>query len=390
MIIEKTTLRLVLSLGLTQTIGFASSYFLPAVLGRPMADSLGYSVSTVYAAFSLSLIVAAITVPFAGKYVDAWGGKRILAASNIWFALSLAFLSQAQSGAALFLGWALLGIAMGAGFYDMAFATVVRSRGLAAPPVIAGITVLAGFASTVSWPVTHYLLSHFDWRQVLLAWAGAHLFLALPLNLSLVLPMQPREAEEAPGSDAAAGKAEKSKAPAMLVLALAFVFTSFCTGVIVGHLPGLLQLFGVGVGASILAGMAFGPAQVTARLLLLFVQQKIRPVNAAILAMFIGPLGALALALSGPGAAVLVAIMLGFGNGMMTILKGTLPLSIFGEKGYGRRQGLLFLPAGISLALSPFLFSLCIDALGQGALYVFIAAAWIAALLFLYLKRLAR
>jgi len=389
-ITEKTTLRLVLSLGLTQTIGFASSYFLPAVLAHPMADSLGYPVSTVYAAFSVSLIVAAITVPFAGKYVDAYGGKRVLAASNIWFALSLAFLSQAQSEVSLFLGWASLGMAMGAGLYDIAFATVVRSRGSAAPPVIAGITVLAGFASTLGWPITHYLLSHFDWRQVLLAWAGAQLFLALPLNLSLVLPMQPHSMGK-PGPDGAPlSAAEKNKIPAMLILALAFVFTSFCSGVIVGHLPGLLQLFDVGVGTSILASMAFGPAQVTARLLLLFVQQKIRPVNAAILAMLIAPLGAVALVLFGPGVAILMAITLGFGNGAMTIIKGTLPLSIFGEKGYGRRQGLLFLPAGISLALSPFLFSLCIDILDKGALYVLIAAAWIAVLLFLCLKRFAR
>ena len=309
-----------------------------------MADSLGYPVSTVYAAFSVSLIVAAITVPFAGKYVDAYGGKRVLAASNIWFALSLAFLSQAQSEVSLFLGWASLGMAMGAGLYDIAFATVVRSRGSAAPPVIAGITVLAGFASTLGWPITHYLLSHFDWRQVLLAWAGAQLFLALPLNLSLILPIQPHSMRN-PGPDAASpSAAEKNKIPAMLVLALAFVFISFCTGVIVGHLPRLLQLFDVGVAASIMASMAFGPAQVTARLLLLFVQQKIRPINAAILAMMFAPLGAVALALSGPGVAILMAISLGFGNGAMTIIKGTLPLSIFGEKGYGRRQGLLFLP----------------------------------------------
>jgi MFS family permease len=355
-----------------------------------MADSLGYPVSSVYAAFSVALIVAALSVPFAGKYVDAYGGKRVLAASNIWFAVSLVFLSRAQSEAGLFLGWASLGVAMGAGLYDMAFATVVRSRGSAAPPVIAGNSLLVGFSSTLGWPVSHYLLSHFDWRQVLLAWAGAHIFLALPLNLSLVLPMQPRSVAPPKPDDAFPRKAEKSKVPAMLALALAFAFSYFCTGALVGHLPGLLQLFGVGVAASILAGMAFGPAQVSARLLLLAAQQKIRPINAAILAMLIVSLGAATLALSGPGVATLVVITLGFGNGIMTIIKGTLPLSIFGEKGYGRRQGLLFLPAGIALALAPFLFSLCIEVLDKDALYVFIAAALMAALLFLCLKRLAR
>ncbi|MCL1940046.1 MAG: MFS transporter [Desulfovibrionaceae bacterium] len=388
--IEKATLRLVLSLGLAQTIAWASSFYLPAVLARPMAESLGCSVSTVYAAFSAALIVAALTAPFAGKYTDARGGKRVLVASNVWFALSLVFLSQAQGKASLFLGWASLGVAMGAGLYDMAFASVVRSRGAAAPPVIAGITLLAGFASTLGWPVSHSLLSHFGWRHVLLAWAGVHLFLALPLNLSLVLPMHAQGTKAQEPDVASPGQAEKNMLPAMLVLALAFVFVSFCSGAMAGHLPGLLQLFGVSAAASILAGMAFGPAQVSARLLLLSVQQKVQPISAAILAVFIIPLGAVLLVLAGPGAAALVAVTHGFGNGIMSIIKGTLPLSIFGEKGYGRRQGVLFLPAGIALACSPFLFSLCIEALGEAALYVYIAAAWTAMLLFLLLRRLAR
>jgi predicted MFS family arabinose efflux permease len=388
--IEKATLRLVLSLGLTQTIAWASSFYLPAVLARPMAEDLGCSVSTVYAAFSAALIVAALTVPFTGKYTDSWGGKRVLIASNVWFALSLVFLSQAQGDPSLFLGWISLGVAMGAGLYDMAFAAVVRSRGSAAPPVIAGITLLAGFASTLGWPVSHYLLSHFGWRHVLLAWAGVHLFLALPLNLSLVLPMQPHHTQDPEPDADSPRQAEKNMLPAMLVLALAFVFVSFCSGAMASHMPGLLQLFGVSAAASIIAGMAFGPAQVSARLLLLSVQQKLQPISAAILAVFVLPLGAVLLVLSGPGAAPLVAVTHGFGNGVMSIIKGTLPLSIFGERGYGRRQGLLFLPAGIALACSPFLFSLCIDALGEDALYVYIAAAWAATLLFLWLKRLAR
>jgi len=100
------------------------------------------------------------------------------------------------------------------------------------------------------------------------------------------------------------------------------------------------------------------------------------------------PLGAILLVLLGPGAALLVGTTHGFGNGILTIIKGTLPLSIFGEKGYGRRQGILFLPVAVARAFSPFLFSLCIDTLGKDALYVYIVALWVAALLFLWLKRL--
>jgi len=183
-------------------------------------------------------------------------------------------------------------------------------------------------------------------------------------------------------------KSGKNAILAMAVLALVFVFTSFCTVAIASHMPGLLQLFGVSVSVSILAGMAFGPAQVSARLLYLFALQKMQPLTTAILAVFIAPLGAVLLILSIPGAATLVGVTHGFGNGLLTIIKGILPLRLFGERGYGRRQGLLFLPAAIVQALSPFLFSLFVSSLGKDALYIYIAAMWTTVLLFLWLKRL--
>jgi len=385
MLAEKSTLRLVLSLGLAQTIAWASSYYLPAVLARPMAEDLGCSASTIYAAFSAALIIAALTAPFAGRHIDQWGGKRLLVVSNIGFAFSLIFLSQAQGLTSLFLGWVLLGIAMGAGLYDMAFAAVVRSRGFAAPPIIMGITLLAGFASTVGWPVSHYLLTNFGWRTALLTWAGAHLFLALPLNCSLVLPAHHQE-HSGPETKPSNG-AEKNRIAAMVLLSIAFAFSYFCSGAMASHMPGLLQLFGVGVAASIFAGMALGPAQVLGRIIQLSILRSLQPITIAILAVLIIPLGSILLILFGPGAALLVGITRGLGNGIITIIKGTLPLSLFGKAGYGRRQGLLLLPAGITQAFAPFLFSLCMDALEKGALYVYIAIIWATALIFLWLKR---
>ena len=384
---KKASLRLVATLGLTQTIGYASSFYLPAVLARPMAEKIGTSVSTVYALFSVSLIIAALTAPFAGRCIDNWGGKRVLAASSIWFALSLVFLSQAQSVLSFFLGWASLGFAMGAGLYDMAFAAVVRSRGQSAQTIIIGITLIAGFASTIGWPISHYFLANFGLRQALLVWAGVHLFLALPLNLSLVLPMLPGsvKSETSPNQ-----KQKKNNILMVFVLAMAFVCFGFCVNAMAGHMPRLLQLFGVSVAASIAVGTALGPSQIFARLIHLFVLQKQHPINKAILAVLLMPLGAVSLVLFGQNAALAVCITHGFGSGTMFIVKGILPLRIFGEKGYGHRQGLLFLPANIVQALSPFLFSLCIDTWGRGALYIYIVAIWIATLLFLWLKQLVK
>ena len=381
------TLRLVISLGITQTIGYASSFYLPAVLARPMAEELKTSASTVYAAFSIALIIAALIAPFAGRYIDKWGGKRILSATNIWFAFSLIFLSQTHHIILFFLGWIFMSLSMGAGLYDMAFASVVRSRGQTSQSIIVGITLIAGFASTIGWPITHYFLTTFSWRIALLAWAGVHLFLALPLHLSLVLPMHPISTKSELGSQ---GEQKKSYVLITFVLALVFVCFGFCVNAIAGHIPGLLQLFGVTAAVSIAVCTALGPAQVFARLTYFFALQKVHPATTAMMAVFIMPLGAISLILFGQDFALAVCITHGFGSGIMFIVKGILPLRIFGEKGYGRRQGLIFMPANMMQALAPFIFSLCIDALGRGALYIYIVIIWITALLFLLLKQLIK
>lgn len=384
----QATARLVLSLGGTQTIAWASSYYLPAVLAAPMAKELGCPVSLVYAAFSIALIVAALTTPFAGRYIDLWGGKRILAGSSFWFAASLFFLSHVQGPVSLFFAWASLGVAMGAGLYDMAFATVVRSYGTNSPPAIAGITLCAGFASTVSWPVTQFFMESLGWREAFLVWACIQLFLGLPLNLSLALPAGIRSGQETSSKTAPEQKKPaRQKNHTAYALAIAFVFISFCSTAMASHMPALLQLYGVTAAMSLAAGMLLGPSQVAARVLQLTLLRKVKPIQTAFIASLVIPLGALLLLVLGPGTAPAFGVSHGFGNGVMTIVKGTLPLELFGKEGYGQRQGWLFLPAGIVQACSPFVFSLCIMVLGKAALCVYILFCLAAAVIFLWLMR---
>src|SRR3546814_4861197 len=75
------------------------------------------------------------------------------------------------------------------------------------------------------------------------------------------------------------------------------------------------------------------------------------------------------LALGTPLATAFV-LLHGAGNGIMTIAKGTLPLVLFGPQGYGARQGVLMVPARVAQALAPWLFGICLDRWGAGALWV--------------------
>ena len=178
-------LAVILLLGTTQTLGWASSFYLPAILGDRIAEDLGMSSTWFFAAFSAALVVSALVGPRAGRTVDAIGGREVLAVSNVILAAGLTVLAFAHSQTMLWMAWLILGLGMGIGLYDTAFAALGRIYGLEARSAITGITLLAGFASTVGWPLTAWGASELGWRETCLAWAAAHIVLGLPLNLLL-------------------------------------------------------------------------------------------------------------------------------------------------------------------------------------------------------------
>ncbi len=363
----------VAALGTAQTLAWASSYYLPAMLAAPMAADLGVSTPTVFAAFSLALVVSALFGPCAGRAIDRWGGRPVLAGASFVFALGLAALSLAQGGASLFGAWVLLGIAMGSGLYEAAFASLVRLYGHGSRNAITGITLFAGFASTVGWPLSSWMEHEYGWRVACQAWAALHLLLGLPLNLAL-----PRAAAEHARPEAAIGEAPP--APALLegalarragvLLALVFAVTWFISTAMAAHLPRLLQMNGATLAMAVAVGALVGPAQVAGRLLEFGVLRHVHPLLSARLAAVMHPLGAAALALLGGNWAALFAVLHGAGNGILTIAKGTLPLVLFGPLGYGLRQGLLMVPARMAQASAPWLFGLALDAWGATALWL--------------------
>jgi predicted MFS family arabinose efflux permease len=358
----------VVALGCAQTLAWASSYYLPAVLATPIARDLGVAPPTVFAAFSVALLVSAALGPHAGRAIDRWGGRFVLAGTNLVFAAGLAALALAQGPGSLFLAWAVLGVGMGSGLYEAAFAALVRLYGTGSRGAITGITLIAGFASTVGWPLSALLESHVGWRNACFAWAALHLVVGMPLNLSL-----PR-AEAAPAApEAASGTTPPSRQAtqrAAVLLAVAFAATWFISTAMAAHLPRLLQASGATLAVAVAVGALIGPAQVAGRLLEFGWLRRVHPMLSARLAALMHPLGALALGVFGGPAAAVFAVLHGAGNGILTIAKGTLPLVLFGPAGYGHRQGWLMVPARIAQALAPWLFGLLLDRWGAQALWV--------------------
>jgi len=362
------TAGVVVALGVAQTIAWGSTYYLPAILATPMARDLDVSPIWIFVAFSAAMVISAIVGPWAGAAIDRHGGRPILMAANLVFAAGLALLGAAPNLPVLFLAWAMMGLGMGLGLYESAFATLAGIYGKAARSPITGITLIAGFASTVGWPVTGLFEAGFGWRGACFAWAAIHLLVALPLNA--ILP----QGTQTPHAAAASGEASTPEpgVPRTALYLLAFVFaaTWFCSTAMAAHLPRLLEASGASAGVAIAAGALIGPAQVAARLAEYGFLQRFHPLISARIACLTHPLGAaVLLALGGPGAYAF-ALLHGAGNGVLTIAKGTLPLALFGPVGYGLRQGLLNAPARVLQAFAPIAFGAALEAWGAHAIWL--------------------
>lgn len=355
----------VAALGVSQTLAWASSYYLLAILAEPIAASLRVPRALVFGAFSMSLLIAAFLGPAVGRAIDRRGGRGVLAISNAVLAAGLCWLAAANGPISLFGAWVILGVGQAMGLYNAGFAALTALYDREARGAITGITLIAGFASTVSWPLSSVLNDAFGWRVACLVWAGLNLAIALPLNrfvLPAVAPAAQRQAADAP----------VGWKPYRETLLLAFVFAVgwFVAGSMAAHLPRLLERAGARPVEAVVAAALVGPAQVAARLAEFVVLRRIHPLVSARVATSLHPIGAGVLAVMGAPGATLFVVLFGAGNGLLTIASGTVPLALFGPLGYGERTGLITAPARAAQAFAPVVFGLLLDRMGISVIFV--------------------
>jgi MFS family permease len=380
--VNRSRLATILILGSTQTLAWASTYYLPAILADPIARDTGTSTSWFYSLFSGALVISAVLGPRMGRMIDAGGGNRVLAGTNVLFAIGLGLLSQAHGVPMLAAAWLVLGVGMGFGLYDAAFAVLGRIYGTEARGAITGITLLAGFASTIGWPLTAWGAAEIGWRDTCIAWAAVHLLAALPLNYwCLPRPTVTAEDKKAMGKPVPIDRT-------MALLAFAFAVAWVVTAGMAAHFPRILEAAGASPTQAITAGALIGPAQVGARMLEASFLARFHPLVSARLATLTHPLGAaLILAVGGGMAPSAFAILHGSGNGILTIARGTVPLAIFGPENYGYRLGLLGMPARFLSALAPIGFDLLLTHMGRSILLVTSALSLSACAALLVLRR---
>lgn len=349
---------LIAALGATQIIGYGSVFYSFSPLMQPLQDSLGATKSVVVAAFSLALVTAATCAVFVGKAIDRNGGRRVMAAGSLAAGLLLASLAHVETAVGLYLVYAGLGAAMSAILYEPAFAVLTQAFGTSARKAITALTLIAGFASTIFWPLSQYLVQTLGWRDAVLVLGGFNLLVCLPLHL-MVLPPRAQTAEPAaPAPKRLILSSDLSQALRSPVFH-AFAGALVCNGLIFAtmsvHIIPLLE--SKGVSALEAAGLAamIGPMQVAGRVLEATVGRRFPIAGVGLAALGAMPLALLLLVAAGQGPWLIVAFAMLYGasNGVFTIVRGALPAELFGRDHYGAINGALSAPYLVSHALGP-------------------------------------
>ena len=355
----QSSTKLTLKLGIPQIIGWGSGFYLPAILAVPISKDLGIPTETFFWAFTISILVSGLVGPRVGKAIDRLGGRRVLPYGNLAFALGLSLLALSTEPVLLYIAWFFIGIGASMGNYDSAFATAVSFLGKNANKVIAGITVYAGFASTISWPLTSYLYDTFSWQAAVWFWVAMHLMVALPIHLSLPSVEQ----KEVPVVTGPIRKIIKNRFrfdPLLVVFAVMFALEGFIVSSVNSTLPFMLSEIGADAQLAIFAAAILGPSQVAARLLLVALDKYLTPMRVAAISILVHPAGVILLLVFGANAILPFVILHGIGVGLNPFIRGSLPLLFFGSESYGERQGQVMMLSKIVSALSPTLMTVMV------------------------------
>ncbi len=362
----------ILALGITQIVAWGTTLYALGVLGKPIAADTGWSQTIVFGGLTVGLLVSSATSTVVGRLIDRRGGQSVMALGSVLVAVGLVLLALVPSVAMYLVAWAFLGLAMRMTLYDAAFAALVQvtpSRGRRA---ISYLTLFGGFASSVFWPIGHALNSAYGWRTTLVIFAAINLLLCLPLHwFGLARRETEAQAEHARVADAAAAPAAPPlegapRAIAMALFSVIVAASAVVFGALAVHLVPLLEASGLTAAAAVFIASLKGVAQVVGRIWDLTLARKWHPIDVGRVSVAFMPLSFLVLMFGGASfaTALVFTLLFGISNGLVTIMRGAVPLALFGPKGYGEVLGILATPYLLLAAIAPAAFALVVERSG--------------------------
>jgi MFS family permease len=373
------------ALGITQILAWGSSYYLPAVLAKPIAEDTGWPLAWVVGGLSLGLLVAGLASPFVGRQIHQYGGRPVLVTSALLLATGQLGLAAAPNLPIFMVAWLVTGLGMSAGLYDAAFSALGRLYGRDARQHITTLTLFGGLASTICWPLSAFFLQELGWRGACVAYAAIQLIVCLGIYL-LALPREQRNgASDAVPADTSSDSAGARPLAVFILLATTITVASMLSTVMSVHLLAILQARDITLAAAVALGAIVGPSQVGARFIEMLVGKYHHPIWTKIASVSFLALG-LGLLWGHFPVVALTLVFYGAGIGLESIARATLPLVLFGAGNYAPIMGRLARPSLIAQAAAPSIGAYLILWLGtDGALATLFAVAGINVLLVLCL-----
>ncbi|MBK4737770.1 MFS transporter [Noviherbaspirillum pedocola] len=355
--------RIIASLGATQIMAWGSLFYAFSVLGPEILRELGWRPELVFGAFSWGLLVSGLAATPAGALIDRYGGARVMSAGSLLCGAGLILLSRSYALASYYAAWTLLGIGMSATLYEAAFATINRELRERARAGISTLTLFGGFASTVFWPLTVKLDAALGWRDTYLVYGLLQLVLCLPLHLTLPRRNVSNTAKVKPGAQPDFRLKDALRLRAFWLLAAAFALNSFVFTGLAVHLIPLLRRLGHPLAPVVFWTAVIGPMQVLGRIGEMRFAGRMLPQRVGRFTFALLPLslGLLLLAGGWLPTVALFCVLYGLSNGIMTIVRGTVPLQLFGHAHYGAIAGALAGPNLLCQAMAPLAIASLLD-----------------------------
>ena len=364
------------ALGLTQIITWGTSLYALGVLGKPIAADTGWSQTLVFGGLSIGLLASSVLSPSIGRLIDRRGGRPVMAIGTLLLAAGLVLLAMVTSQALYLAAWAFLGVGMRMTLYDAAFPALVQAMPSQGRRAISYLTLFGGFASSVFWPIGHALNAAYGWRTTLMIFAAINVAASLPLVL-VALSWREDGAQRPDEPPAQTAAAQHSQPPlegpqrlvAMVLFGIIVALSAVVFGAMAVHLVPVLEASGLAAAMAVFIASLKGGAQVAGRVWDLVVARHWHALDVGRVSIAFIPLSFAILMLGGANLWTALAFTLVFGvsNGLVTIIRGAVPLALFGAKGYGEVLGILATPYLVLAAVSPAVFAAIVERWGYGA-----------------------
>lgn len=364
---NKVPVAAILALGLTQIIGYGSLYYSFSILAPAMARDLDWSLEWIFGALSAALVIGGLAAPTMGKWIDRFGAGRVMTGGSAIAAAALVACALSCGKVAFVLSLIAIETASNLVQYGAAFALLVQIKPQVAQRSITYLTLIAGFASTIFWPITTALQAHMSWQQVYMVFATLNLSVCLPLHawLSFKVTRNRKGARGEPARQVAPGLQPSIRPAAFVLMVTGFALESFVNAALLVHMVPVLS--GLGLGAmAVMVGTLFGPSQVLSRFVNMVFASGLSQLTLALISAVLLPAALIILIATAPSVpgALVFAVVFGLGSGLSSIVQGTLPLVLFGSQGYGKRQGQILSIRLVISSTAPFVLAFLMNEVG--------------------------